>query len=365
MRILYVAMTRAREKLILTASVPDVEKVKSEIMKNRALFGTGPDEKLPFSVLAGAGSYLDFILPCVEESDITFVTSGDRVITGVEETLRIGRLRQELRLTPADSTLLEKLTKKFAREYPYECLSGLFVKTTVSELKKAAMEPEGDSYTKVLYEEPEVVPYLPAFVKEKEGLSATDRGSAYHKVMELLDFKAFYRLWQVSGIEDEPKNAEFDALIRQELERQLDEMEKSEKLSGEWREAVALPKVIAFLKSDLAKRMMAAAMKDKLYREQPFVLGLSANRLKESFPESEMVLIQGIIDVFFEEENHIVLADYKTDRVREPEELTEKYKVQLDYYEEALERLTGKRVCEKLIYSFALSSEITLDKTVR
>ena len=227
------------------------------------------------------------------------------------------------------------------------------------------MEPEGDSYTKVLYEEPEVVPYLPAFVKEKEGLSATDRGSAYHKVMELLDFKAFYRLWQVSGIEDEPKNAEFDALIRQELERQLDEMEKSEKLSGEWRGAVALPKVIAFLKSDLAKRMMAAAMKDKLYREQPFVLGLSANRLKESFPESEMVLIQGIIDVFFEEENHIVLADYKTDRVREPEELTEKYKVQLDYYEEALERLTGKRVCEKLIYSFALSSEITLDKTVR
>lgn len=365
MRILYVAMTRAREKLILTASVPDVEKVKSEIMKNRVLFGTGPDEKLPFSVLAGAGSYLDFILPCVEESDITFVTSGDRVITGVEETLRIGRLRQELRLTPADSTLLEKLTKKFAREYPYECLSGLFVKTTVSELKKAAMEPEGDSYTKVLYEEPEVVPYLPAFVKEKEGLSATDRGSAYHKVMELLDFKAFYRLWQVSGIEDEPKNAEFDALIRQELERQLDEMEKSEKLSGEWRGAVALPKVIAFLKSDLAKRMMAAAMKDKLYREQPFVLGLSANRLKESFPESEMVLIQGIIDVFFEEENHIVLADYKTDRVRKPEELTEKYKVQLDYYEEALERLTGKRVCEKLIYSFALSSEITLDKTVR
>lgn len=365
MRILYVAMTRAREKLILTASVPDVEKVKSEMMKNRVLFGTGPDEKIPFSVLAGAGSYLDFILPCVEESDITFVTSGDMVITGVEETLRIGRLRQELRLTPADSTLLEKLTKKFAREYPYECLSGLFVKTTVSELKKAAMEPEGDSYTKVLYEEPEVVPYLPTFVKEKEGLSGTDRGSAYHKVMELLDFKAFYRLWQVSGIEDEPKNAEFDALIRQELERQLDEMEKSEKLSGEWREAVALPKVIAFLKSDLAKRMMAAGVEDKLYREQPFVLGLSANRLNQVFPESEMVLIQGIIDVFFEEEDHIVLADYKTDRVREPEELTEKYKVQLDYYEEALERLTGKRVSEKLIYSFALSSEITLDKTVR
>lgn len=362
MRILYVAMTRAREKLILTASVPDVERVKSEMMKNRVLFGT--DEKIPFSVLAGAGSYLDFILPCVEERDITFVTSGDMVITGVEETLRLDQLRQKLYLTPEDSVLLENLKRKFDRQYPYECLSGLFVKTTVSELKKAAMEPEGDSYTKVLYEEPEVVPYLPAFVKEKEGLSGTDRGSAYHKVMELLDFKAFYMLWQANGSGDNCKDSSFDVLIKQELSRQLDEMEGSEKLSPEWREAVALPKVIAFLKSDLAKRMMAASVEDKLYREQPFVLGLSANRLNQVFPESEMVLIQGIIDVFFEEEGHIVLADYKTDRVKKPEELTEKYKVQLDYYEEALERLTGKRVCEKLIYSFALSSEIAIDKSV-
>lgn len=362
MRILYVAMTRAREKLILTASVPDVERVKSEMMKNRVLFGT--DEKIPFSVLAGAGSYLDFILPCVEERDITFVTSGDMVITGVEETLRLDQLRQKLYLTPEDSVLLENLKRKFDRQYPYECLSGLFVKTTVSELKKAAMEPEGDSYTKVLYEEPEVVPYLPAFVKEKEGLSGTDRGSAYHKVMELLDFKAFYMLCQANGSGDNCKDSSFDVLIKQELSRQLDEMEGSEKLSSEWREAVALPKVIAFLKSDLAKRMMAASVEDKLYREQPFVLGLSANRLNQVFPESEMVLIQGIIDVFFEEEDHIVLADYKTDRVRKPEELTERYKVQLDYYEEALERLTGKRVCEKLIYSFALSSEIAIDKSV-
>ena len=364
MRILYVAMTRAREKLILTATVSDVEKVKSQIMKNRVLFGTEPDEKIPFSVLAGAGSYLDFILPCVEENDITFVTLGDRVIAGVEETLRIDYLKQELRLTPPDTVLLEKLTEKFMREYPYECLSGLFVKTTVSELKKAAMEPEADSYTKILYEEPEVVPYIPAFVKEKEGLSATDRGSAYHKVMELLDFKSFYRLWQANGNGEHPKDAAFDALVKQELIRQLDEMEKNEKLSGEWREAVALPKINSFLKSDLAKRMMAAAAENKLYREQPFVLGLSADRLKESFPESEMVLIQGIIDVFFEEEDHIVLADYKTDRVKKPEELTERYKVQLDYYEEALERLTGKRVCEKLIYSFALSAEIAIDKSV-
>lgn len=76
--------------------------------------------------------------------------------------------------------------------------------------------------------------------------------------------------------------------------------------------------------------------------EQPFVLGLSANRLNTDFPEDETVLIQGIIDVYLEEEDGIVLADYKTDLVKDPKELILRYRVQLDYYEEALVRLTGK-----------------------
>lgn len=94
--------------------------------------------------------------------------------------------------------------------------------------------------------------------------------------------------------------------------------------------------------------------------EQPFVLGLSANRLNTDFPEDETVLIQGIIDVYLEEEDGIVLADYKTDLVKDPKELILRYRVQLDYYEEALVRLTGKCVKEKLIYSFGLEQEITL-----
>ena len=76
--------------------------------------------------------------------------------------------------------------------------------------------------------------------------------------------------------------------------------------------------------------------------------------------EDETVLIQGIIDVYLEEEDGIVLADYKTDLVKDPKELILRYRVQLDYYEEALVRLTGKCVKEKLIYSFGLEQEITL-----
>lgn len=95
-----------------------------------------------------------------------------------------------------------------------------------------------------------------------------------------------------------------------------------------------------------------------LYREQPFVLGLPASRLGEEFPEKEQVLIQGIIDVFFEEDGKIIVADYKTDVVKSPEELISRYRVQLDYYGEALTRLTGKEVTEKILYSFALGKEI-------
>ncbi len=90
------------------------------------------------------------------------------------------------------------------------------------------------------------------------------------------------------------------------------------------------------------------------------MLGLSARELSEEFPEEETVLIQGIIDVYFEEEDGVVVADYKTDAVTRPEELADRYRVQLDYYARALEQLTGKRVKEKLIYSFALQQEIWL-----
>jgi ATP-dependent helicase/nuclease subunit A len=106
--------------------------------------------------------------------------------------------------------------------------------------------------------------------------------------------------------------------------------------------------------------MAEADSKGKLYREQPFVLGLTADRIDSGFPSDEQVLIQGIIDVFFEEDGKIVVADYKTDAVKTEKELVDRYQVQLDYYAEALSRLTGREVVQKIIYSFALGNEIVL-----
>lgn len=151
-----------------------------------------------------------------------------------------------------------------------------------------------------------------------------------------------------------------DTALKEEILRQLKGMEQSEKITHEWRNSVSVSKLLKFFGTSLAERMIMAAEKKQLYKEQPFVLGLPANKLNRTLPESEMVLIQGIIDVFFEEGGKVIVADYKTDRVEEEEELIRRYQVQLDYYGQALERITGKKVAEKIIYSFALSKEIRL-----
>ncbi|MDE5678822.1 MAG: PD-(D/E)XK nuclease family protein, partial [Lachnospiraceae bacterium] len=198
-----------------------------------------------------------------------------------------------------------------------------------------------------LFPQEEIKPYVPKFMREKEDISGTTRGSAVHRVMELLDFTREY--------ED-----------RKSVEEAMDAFMAEGRLSEEYREAVRPDKLLHFFKTPLAKRMRAAATSGKLYREQPFVYGISAARLKDKsrpdgenlFPAKETVLIQGIVDAFFEEEDGLVLLDYKTDVIKAPEELVKRYRVQLDYYEEALESLTGKKVKERMLYSFYLGCTV-------
>lgn len=381
MRILYVAMTRAREKLIMTAAVPDLEKVRTAMEQRE------PYEKVPFSMLASAGSFLDFLLPCLKAEEVTFRSSEELFTKEVEETMRNYDSRQELLLSEVDNELMTEMSQKLSRTYPHTELQHLFVKTTVSELKKAGMghlsersisdlsgetaSGTEDGFTRELFPQPEVTPYVPSFIKEKETMSGTDRGTAYHKVMELLDFAGLLqgeeemKAGEVSGTGANQKQGDYQGAEkgqkrREELDVQLQALCESGKLKQTERDAVADRKIEAFLNTELAGRMARAQQAGKLFREQPFVLGLPANRLEKDLPEEETVLIQGIIDVFFEEEDTIIVADYKTDRVETAEELVRRYQVQLDYYAQALERLTGKPVKEKLIYSFALSREIPL-----
>ena len=365
MRVLYVAMTRAREKLILTGMTADVDQFEEELNRQREFGNLDCNGKIPFSILAGASCYLDFIFPCLDE--VTLVRPEEAFLNDVQgAVVEIDRKQKLLAGKDGrDEQIMTELSNRFKKVYPYQYLSDLFVKTTVSELKKKAIHnlssqsmqelnfDDGmkgknaeQAFTAQLFEEPEIVPYIPSFISKREEMSGTDRGSAYHKVMELLNFSQLGE-----GMEPDEE---------QQLNAQLERFVEEGRLTAQWRESIDNRKIRTFLRSSLAGRMKKAAQLGKLKREQPFVLGLPASRLGSQFPESEQVLIQGIIDVFFEEDGRIIVADYKTDRVKTPEELITRYQVQLDYYAQALTRLTGKEVTEKIIYSFALGREIVL-----
>jgi len=119
--------------------------------------------------------------------------------------------------------------------------------------------------------------------------------------------------------------------------------------------------ILEFLQCNSGKRMQEAARKQKLYREQPFVLGVDAKELYPEEEDGELILIQGIIDAYFEEPDGLVVLDYKTDKVNNGKELAEKYQEQLRYYAKALEQMSGKKVKEKIIYSFTLKKEIYIE----
>ena len=179
--------------------------------------------------------------------------------------------------------------------------------------------------------------------------------------MELMDFQAVIK--GETGIAG--KESDTRQRMKEEITRQLNKFAEAELLEERWRRSVSPARLLPFFESSLARRMCRADKKGRLFREQPFVLGLEASRLGEQFPDSEQVLIQGIIDVFFEEGDRFVVVDYKTDHVEQDGELVSRYKVQLDYYARALERLTGKPVKEAVIYSLRLQEAICCGEAVK
>ena len=177
--------------------------------------------------------------------------------------------------------------------------------------------------------------------EKQEEYKGAARGTAYHRVMECLDYAA--------------------ADSEEQLQAQLKRLLESQKMTEQETECIRIRDIKRFVDSELGQRMRKAAMKKKLYREQPFVIQKSAVLLDDSW-QDETILVQGIIDAYFIEDGKIILVDYKTDRVRKGQEqkLIDLYHVQLEDYAEALERMTGMKVKEKFIYSFTLQKEILL-----
>ena len=267
--------------------------------------------------------------------EVKYLTADDIIKDDISRDIA-GKLKKDALLhwdvnRVYDEEAKEQIENQFSYEYPYKQSQVMKQKFSVSELKKLAYEEEAEENGEVLYEE-EVVPLLPKFLTEAEELTGALRGTAYHRILELLDFTKEYNYESLKEV------------IRGFCE--------NHKMDEEMGRCIRINDILGFLRSSSGKRMSRCAVNEKLFKEQPFVLGLTQ--------EEEMILVQGIIDVYFEEEDGLVVLDYKTDRVQNSQELVDKYHAQLDYYAKALEQMTQKKVKEKIIYSFTLREEIFL-----
>ena len=337
MRILYVALTRAKEKLIMTGAAKITED------------GAVSDISSVFRA-EGAKCYLDWVLPCIlsdetgkvkQESPVEVSVFRAEDLTPQQEEAQAEVMAEDvLRNWDASQVyepeLRERLDAQIDYVYPFEDEGKMKLKFTVSELKKWASlaEEAGEE----MYEEPVVVPLIPEFLKEEEILTGAPRGSAYHKLLELLDFTVDYDV--------------------ENLTAAVQQLRQEGRLTDEMAECIRPKDILRFLGCRSGRRMADAARNGKLYKEQPFVLSVDASEIYPEDCSGEKILVQGIIDVYFEEPDGLVVLDYKTDKVRTGNELKEKYHAQLDYYAQALEQLTEKPVKEKIIYSFTLGEEI-------
>ena len=256
-----------------------------------------------------------------------------------------------------DEAMEKQLKNGLNYLYPYKEDINLYTKMTVSELKR--MGQEADDFDGLC--QPKVPDYLTeeqsGTQKEMEDLrgqgenregierhrieEAAKRGSAYHRILELMDFTA------VSSRED----------VQQQLKGLLD----SQKISQEGAKKVRQDVIWRFASSPLGRRLVRAQAEGKCRREQQFIMGIPAKEIGAGDSE-EPVLIQGIIDAYLEEEDGLVLIDYKTDHIPQGQEeiLVKRYRTQMDYYQKALEQIAGKKVKQRIIYSLSLQKEVTL-----
>ena len=372
LRVLYVAMTRAEEKLIMTAAVEDTEKLLSKY----------PDAEVPLSgtQLMSAGCFLDWIL-MAEGAENLMHTGAHRSVIGLTEyTLEDLALSEEQHIvekqalrerlaaaveavdtgTPEYRALQETLSYR----YPHAEATRMYPKHAVSELKEAeiaafevqrsagpgALEAEGNAsagrgeadtphsdasgphYWQLAadHSDTDSVQPRPKQYLEKAG---ADVGDAYHHAFECYDYG--------------DTSEDFMTQLRQKLP----EAEVS---------LINPRRFRAFLESPLAARFRRAQEAGQLYREQHFMKQVPHHYLFPDSTSTEPVILQGIIDAFLIEDDGIVLVDYKSDHVRSADMLIGRYRKQLELYADALEQITGLPVKEKLIYSIILERSIAL-----
>lgn len=365
MRVLYVAMTRAKEKMILTGCVKDIEKK----VKDWLSVASAKEKTLPVYKMAQAKNYLDWVMPALlrhkagkrflEQFDVSLdyayfledssqwnmilEKENKQQIQETEENQQQQEVKQYFENWDNQKDYSGKRDAVFYQlnwEYENKIATKLQSNISISEIKRKWQEAEG-IFEQQQHWKKELE--LPKFEKEEKKLTASEIGTATHTFMEQVDITKKYSL--------------------EEVKQKIKELAKKNILSQKEAEALRYDEIAMFFESSLAKRIRNASYVQK---EKGFSMLIEAKEIfaqKEYENIKDTVVIHGIIDCFFEEEGEIVLVDYKNDRIwgeKNADTLKEQYKIQMYFYKKALEKSTGKKVKEVYLYSFALGEAIAM-----
>ncbi|EGT3954635.1 helicase-exonuclease AddAB subunit AddA [Clostridioides difficile] len=369
MRVLYVAFTRAKEKLIITGSTRNIQ----DSIKRWSNGIESLDTISQYEILKGK-NFLDWIMPCVlrhrdlsnlleevgldavfnvehnskwygklwNKNDILVEKKSDEEKESIEEIL------EKIDVDSPDSDYYSEIEKKLNYIYPYEFSTRKPATISVTEIKKIQNNYEEELINTIF--EQKVILKKPLFIQneeEREKISGTERGTIVHLVMEVLDLK------NVSSVND----------IKSQIRGFV-----SKGIITEKQASIVNPyKIYKFFASNIGKRMLNAEIINReksIYAQvnmkDIYIYEKLINNDDKKLYDNESVMLRGIVDAYFEEDNQIVLVDYKTDFVNEENinQIIEKYKKQLDLYADIIETLTGKSVKEKCIYLFGVDEAV-------
>ena len=343
LRVLYVAMTRAKEKLVMVHTQSNAASRVSDLMALSAC------PVLPEAVDEGKCMGDWIMLPLLQRSEAYALRElagqrgeGRSLAGEAPWVVRVHNALDYLAPAPADGAAREETpcapemsvdTAALEYEYPHRAETLLPAKLTATQLKGRALDEE-------IAENTALPPRLrslarPRFLAGEQKLTGAERGTAMHLALQYLDF---------SSPADEGQ-----------LRAQLERLRTQRKLTDEQTEAVDVPALVRFLQSSLAARIRAGKGVEREYR---FSL-LRPARDFAAVDSDDAVLLQGVVDCFFEEDGALVVVDFKTDRITraEVDERAERYRPQLEAYSLALSRVMEKPVKERVLYFFAVGEE--------
>ncbi len=339
-RILYVALTRAREKLIVVGSLQNAEKKLKEYYDDS-------EAGMDLTQIRNANTYFDWILPAVIRDkksqpllDIigekgAQQSSADFISYPVNVEKMIAEQDNGQENIAVKREFVSEIKQRLDFKYPYEKFSKIPIKVSVSELKGIRQNDEDSEklMKNTLFR-------IPDF-EVKKRINASAKGTAIHRVLQYLPIKEYEN---IDVLKKEIEQLYFKNII--------DDIEK---------EAVDINKIMNFVNSDVYKKIISS---DRVEREYRFTAPLNVSEYDASVKNSnETVLLQGVIDCYFEQGDEVCIVDYKSDKIKNSsakEELSEKYSIQLKYYKYALEMLLNKKVTKCIIYSLDKSEEVEL-----